>query len=44
MTFSLPANHSFDGTVLLILHFNGYNIATPTVLACISQEELENLF
>ena len=32
-----------DGAVLPILHLNGYKIANPTVLARISQEELENL-
>ncbi len=33
-----------DGTVLPILHLNGYKIANPTVLARISSEELESLF
>ncbi len=33
-----------DGTVLPILHLNGYKIANPTVLARISHEELEKLF
>ncbi len=33
-----------DGAVLPILHLNGYKIANPTLLARISQEELENLF
>ena len=33
-----------DGAVLPILHLNGYKIASPTVLARISHEELENLF
>lgn len=33
-----------DGTVLPILHLNGYKIANPTVLARITQEELEQLF
>ncbi|MFO1140917.1 MAG: phosphoketolase family protein [Amaricoccus sp.] len=33
-----------DGTVLPILHLNGYKIANPTVLARISHEELESLF
>ena len=33
-----------DGTVLPILHLNGYKIANPTVLARISHEELEQLF
>jgi xylulose-5-phosphate/fructose-6-phosphate phosphoketolase len=32
-----------DGAVLPILHLNGYNISNPTVLARISQEELEQL-
>jgi xylulose-5-phosphate/fructose-6-phosphate phosphoketolase len=32
-----------DGAVLPILHLNGYKIAGPTVLARISQEELEQL-
>ena len=33
-----------DGAVLPILHLNGYKIASPTVLARISGEELESLF
>ena len=33
-----------DGAVLPILHLNGYKIASPTVLARISREELEHLF
>jgi xylulose-5-phosphate/fructose-6-phosphate phosphoketolase len=33
-----------DGVVLPILHLNGYKIANPTVLARISEEELEDLF
>jgi xylulose-5-phosphate/fructose-6-phosphate phosphoketolase len=33
-----------DGTVLPILHLNGYKIANPTLLARISAEELEDLF
>ena len=33
-----------DGAVLPILHLNGYKIASPTVLARIPQEELEQLF
>jgi xylulose-5-phosphate/fructose-6-phosphate phosphoketolase len=33
-----------DGAVLPILHLNGYKIASPTVLARISREELEQLF
>jgi len=36
-------NPIHDGAVLPILHLNGYKIANPTVLARISQEELENL-
>ncbi len=32
-----------DGTVLPILHLNGYKIANPTILARISREELEQL-
>jgi xylulose-5-phosphate/fructose-6-phosphate phosphoketolase len=32
-----------DGAVLPILHLNGYKIASPTVLARISGEELESL-
>jgi xylulose-5-phosphate/fructose-6-phosphate phosphoketolase len=32
-----------DGAVLPILHLNGYKIANPTLLARISQEELEDL-
>jgi len=33
-----------DGAVLPILHLNGYKIANPTILARVSQEELESLF
>ncbi len=33
-----------DGTVLPILHLNGYKIANPTILARIPDEELEALF
>ncbi|HTI91910.1 MAG TPA: phosphoketolase family protein [Puia sp.] len=33
-----------DGTVLPILHLNGFKIANPTILARISHEELEQLF
>ena len=33
-----------DGAVLPILHLNGYKIASPTVLARISRDELESLF
>jgi xylulose-5-phosphate/fructose-6-phosphate phosphoketolase len=32
-----------DGTVVPILHLNGYKIANPTILARISQEELADL-
>jgi len=37
-------NPARDGAVLPILHLNGYKIANPTLLARISQEELECLF
>ena len=37
-------NPVHDGAVLPILHLNGYKIAEPTVLARISQNELEELF
>src|SRR4029079_2233763 len=37
-------NPSSDGTVLPILHLNGYKIANPCILARISHEELEHLF
>ena len=37
-------NPASDGAVLPILHLNGYKIASPTVLARISKEELESLF
>ena len=33
-----------DGAVLPILHLNGYKIANPTLLARITDEELEQLF
>lgn len=36
-------NPARDGTVLPILHLNGYKIANPTVLARISAEELDHL-
>ena len=36
-------NPRFDGAVLPILHLNGYKIASPTVLARISHDELESL-
>ncbi len=37
-------NPRTDGAVLPILHLNGYKIASPTVLARISREELSSLF
>ncbi len=37
-------NPKSDGTVLPILHLNGYKIANPTVLARISDEELTSYF
>ncbi len=37
-------NPVHDGTVLPILHLNGYKISGPTVLARISHDELEALF
>jgi xylulose-5-phosphate/fructose-6-phosphate phosphoketolase len=37
-------NPARDGAVLPILHLNGYKIANPTVLARLSDRELENLF
>ncbi len=37
-------NPAHDGAVLPILHLNGYKIANPTVLARISNKELESLF
>jgi xylulose-5-phosphate/fructose-6-phosphate phosphoketolase len=37
-------NPAKDGAILPILHLNGYKIANPTVLARISQDELESLF
>jgi xylulose-5-phosphate/fructose-6-phosphate phosphoketolase len=36
-------NPATDGTVVPILHLNGYKIANPTVLARIPQEELTSL-
>jgi xylulose-5-phosphate/fructose-6-phosphate phosphoketolase len=36
-------NPATDGAVLPILHLNGYKIASPTVLARISRDELEQL-
>ena len=37
-------NPVHDGTVLPILHLNGWKIANPTFLARMSDEELEHLF
>jgi xylulose-5-phosphate/fructose-6-phosphate phosphoketolase len=37
-------NPAGDGVVLPILHLNGYKIANPSVLARVSQEELDHLF
>ncbi len=37
-------NPKTDGTVLPILHLNGYKIANPTILARISHDELRKLF
>ncbi|MGQ2953041.1 MAG: phosphoketolase family protein [Agrobacterium sp.] len=37
-------NPDRDGTVLPILHLNGYKIANPTVLARLSDDELMHLF
>src|SRR5688572_20912821 len=37
-------NAARDGAVLPILHLNGYKIAGPTVLARVSNEELDHLF
>ena len=37
-------NPDRDGTVLPILHLNGYKIANPTVLARLGDEELTHLF
>jgi xylulose-5-phosphate/fructose-6-phosphate phosphoketolase len=37
-------NPARDGAVLPILHLNGYKIANPTVLARLSDRELEQLF
>ena len=37
-------NPRTDGTVLPILHLNGYKISNPTLLARIEHEELEQLF
>jgi len=37
-------NPARDGTVLPILHLNGYKIANPTILARTSDDDLRNLF
>jgi xylulose-5-phosphate/fructose-6-phosphate phosphoketolase len=37
-------NPASDGTVLPVLHLNGYKIANPTLLARIGREELKSLF
>jgi xylulose-5-phosphate/fructose-6-phosphate phosphoketolase len=37
-------NPARDGAVLPILHLNGYKIANPTILARLSDAELEHLF
>ncbi len=37
-------NPQHDGAVLPVLHLNGYKIASPTVLARLSAEELRSLF
>jgi xylulose-5-phosphate/fructose-6-phosphate phosphoketolase len=37
-------NPATDGVVLPILHLNGYKIASPTVLARISDDEIQSLF
>jgi xylulose-5-phosphate/fructose-6-phosphate phosphoketolase len=37
-------NPIHDGAVLPVLHLNGYKIANPTILARITQEELQDLF
>jgi len=37
-------NPAYDGTVVPILHLNGYKIASATVLARLSHAELESLF
>jgi len=37
-------NPKVDGTVVPILHLNGYKIASPTVLARIGEDELRALF
>lgn len=42
--FNKFLNPEKDGIVLPILHLNGYKIASPTVLARIPHDELENYF
>lgn len=37
-------NPKSDGVVLPILHLNGYKIANPTILARMTDDELENMF
>ena len=37
-------NPATDGVVLPILHLNGYKIANPTILARVSDEELQKFF
>ncbi|MSU56557.1 MAG: phosphoketolase family protein [Candidatus Taylorbacteria bacterium] len=37
-------NPKTDGVVLPILHLNGYKISNPTIFACISRDELVQLF
>jgi xylulose-5-phosphate/fructose-6-phosphate phosphoketolase len=37
-------NPSTDGAVLPIVHLNGFKIASPTILATMSDEEIEKLF
>ena len=37
-------NPATDGTVMPILHLNGYKIANPTIFARITDEELESFF
>lgn len=37
-------NPETDGTVLPILHLNGYKIASPTIMGRMTDDELENMF
>ena len=37
-------NPETDGTVLPILHLNGYKIANPTIMGRMTDDELENMF